>query len=152
MHICYYLVMPKEKTKFSARATIKLTNQSKEKIYYELIWFDNPKFYLEATPAAECIRPVRINFPHWLTTQNSSIEVTLDVRVFCTTRVYQMIQIHLNKSIFLTFEIYAKISEEEGRHFWKENRSRCRIFVACFEVPKWGEHQVRKVDVIEWYW
>lgn len=75
-----------EKTKFSARATIKLTNQSKEKIYYELIWFDNPKFYLEATPAAECIRP------------NSSIEVTLDVRVFCTTRVYQMIQIHLNKT------------------------------------------------------
>jgi len=75
-----------EKSKFSAKAVIKLTNAGKEKVYFDISWFNNPKFQLEVTPTSSEIKP------------NSSIDATLDIRVFCTTKVYQMLDIHLNKT------------------------------------------------------
>jgi len=75
-----------EKTKFSSRAIVKLTNAGKEKVYFDISWFNNPKFYLEVTPTSAEIKP------------NSSIDAIIDIRVFCTTKVYQMLDIHLNKT------------------------------------------------------
>eukprot|EP01114_Cavostelium_apophysatum_P012634 TRINITY_DN2878_c0_g1_i1.p1 TRINITY_DN2878_c0_g1~~TRINITY_DN2878_c0_g1_i1.p1 ORF type:complete len:725 (+),score=176.38 TRINITY_DN2878_c0_g1_i1:247-2421(+) len=74
-----------DKAKWSAQNGIKImNNNTKGSISYQVAMLDNPKVYVEWSPSTE-IKP------------NAAAELYFDVRIFCTSKIWQVVQIHISK-------------------------------------------------------